>query len=594
MSASEAERMTAKDARLRLLHALSVAISIATLGFSLWLARRGFDLTDESYYLNWLEYPSDYPVSTTAFGFVYQPWVWLVGLDIVALRWLNILATFVLVLGTGFVVLTRLSPLGRRDSLLLATGLAALTPLALRSGLTTPSYNSLVVQGTLVVVIGLAWGSRRTGEALLGGLLVGTGGTLVFLAKPPAAVAVAVVVLAHLLIRGRSVLLVVGATATSVCLLVLSAVAIDGSPWRFAERLRLGSEEAAMLEAKHDLTSVLRFDSLQPGTGGLLLFALTCAAVTAGLLAIIARGKAPLVLWLTGSALAATAASLLVLRHPRLLDPGLPRRSLMVLAVLAAALVVWALHRPGMPRRGTVAWLVLLLALPHATAFGTGNNYWVLAASMSLCWVLAALLLHADAEHRGRRTVAGLLVGAQVAAGALMVGGAFFAYRQPGPLWTHDRATLVGTSTVALSPAYAADLEQLRGLGEQAGLAPGTRVIDLSGMSPGILRILGGRPAEVAWVLGGYPGSERVETAALLRTPCGRIATAWLLLERGGPRALDATPLSAIGARLDDYQERGLTAAIPMPGYPRRGTLALLAPTRTEEAAVAACERSRA
>ena len=82
----------------------------------LFLADRGYALTDEAFYLNWLSSPGLWPTSTTLFGFVYHPLFVALDGDITQVRRVTVVLTLVLSWAAAFWHLGRLEPRGLASS----------------------------------------------------------------------------------------------------------------------------------------------------------------------------------------------------------------------------------------------------------------------------------------------------------------------------------------------------------------------------------------------------------------------------------------------------------------------------------------------
>jgi hypothetical protein len=101
---------------------------------------------------------------------------------------------------------------------------------------------------------------------------------------------------------------------------------------------------------------------------------------------------------------------------------------------------------------------------------------------------------------------------------------------------------------------------------------------------------VGAQPVGLAWMLGGYPGSERLARSALDRVACKDIGRAWILSEPSGPRRLSGDVLGYYGADVDrDFSPVGSLES-PIGEYPSAFRQVLLKPTRPAEVAQRACD----
>lgn len=567
----------------------------------------GIDFTDEGFYLASVARPFNYAGSVTQFGFIYHP-LWLVlGGDIVAMRQANILIIFALAWAVAAAVLSLRKPISRDDALpglVGAGGLAVCSLSFFDLWIPTPNYNSLNLQGLLVLAWGLVWSARdKVRLNVLGWMLIGVGGWLTFMAKPSSAALLPLVVVGQLALAGTlswRPLAVAGASAA--LLLLATSFIIDTGPWGLVQRLSLGLEQASYLGGGHTLGQILRLDEFNVNTRTLVVAGLLGTGVLA--LLIWAQPGPRYRPWLS------TALALLLLAGLAVVSLDGAHRSLklgkaqgaLVLAV-AAALVIRSLWSAGLrpptdTLRRNISIALTFLLLPYVYAFGTNNNYWEMGHSASVFWLLSGVVVALPALTRLApwhlilpAALAGQLVTALVLHPSLHQ-----PYRQPQPLRLNSIPVEIGVtnSQLVLSEGYAAYVSTAMATASAAGLGPNTPMIDLTGQSPGLVHALGADGLGQAWMIGGYPGSLALARLTLGRESCHRIASAWLLVEPDGPRSLPMAVLAPFGLdALSLYIHVGeWSTASGAGGYPTPRTQQLFAPIDPETAAQA-CESRR-
>ena len=131
-------------------------------------------------------------------------------------------------------------------------------------------------------------------------------------------------------------------------------------------------------------------------------------------------------------------------------------------------------------------------------------------------------------------------------------------YRTNGPLWrqtewissaTEDRAVMV-------EPATADYFRTLQSEAKSAGFQVGNPIIDLSGMGPTTIHMLGGLPVGLPWINGGYPGSRELAVRVLSSVSRADLRRAWVLTSPRGHDHLPTDILNDIGMAFpDDYEE---------------------------------------
>src|SRR5207249_2409227 len=128
-------------------------------------------------------------------------------------------------------------------------------------------------------------------------------------------------------------------------------------------------------------------------------------------------------------------------------------------------------------------------------------------------------------------------------------------------------------------------------LANQAQFKKGTPMIDLSGHSPGVLYAIGASSTGQAWMIGGYPGSEKLAVETLKKVPCAQISRAWLLAEPTSPNKLSSEILTSIGANMaTDFEIVGaFNSPVASNSNEVNRVQQLLRPIRNTDVAMASC-----
>jgi hypothetical protein len=246
--------------------------------------------------------------------------------------------------------------------------------------------------------------------------------------------------------------------------------------------------------------------------------------------------------------------------------------------------------------RNVVALSLLFAVMPYIYAFGSGANYWAQSARAGIFWLLSGFAL--SAQLAGKEAVWRNL--APMAAVALVITtGVLYAsmenpYRQTQPLRLQVAAVDVdGKSTLFLAAEAASYIRDLKKLATENGFKAGEPVLDLTGVSPGSVYLLGARAPGVAWTLAGYPGSKEYLTAALNDETCETIAALWILTEPGSETYFPPEALRKFGIDVaNDYLEVGSIRST-REFAPRNFEHGLFRPTRSPAQAKIACEDAR-
>lgn len=590
--------------RLFQLVALSLLLAV-TASFCLAVyhaAHSGLDFTDEGYALNHVYHPYTNKDEMTSFGHVYHLYAYLLDFNIIYSRIFIFFANMILCLfsiqfiyGNIFRSFEKIA-----FSYVISISSACIYYYWIPVG----SYNTLTFHGLLLAACGFVCLCRgEAGQSVTGhftcSTLIGLGGALVFLGKPPSALLLAPAAIVVIFTISRKPLKV-ALVASAVAAAVLTSVAFgaDGSPIAAFRRYRLGLENALVVTAELANTSLFRFERLGLPLHEIVAFWSICFVT---FLAVRTKRRPLatdiLVLFVTGTG---TLASMAVLTAPAWLE-WLPRTRLTSNLLLAAAPLGVALAaltagwRDIASRGAARLWAVALFLMfaPYIFASGTGNALTHQAMLTAFFWCMAGVWVAVHGLGQRGARVAVMLIAAITAPYAVIqtVGSWEKPYRQPAALWLQDTAVMVGPGR---SSRLLLDAERARYLEEVMAALPVPErgqtiaILDMTGESPGVVLATGARPLAKAWMIGGYPGSAELARRALAAVPCSDLVTAWILTSPSGPRALPLSLMAEAGTRISGRAAATIRGPLGGPAQ------ILLGPDPGGHASATACEAGRA
>src|SRR5215207_4705503 len=420
--------------------AATVLGTVVVLGTIVAFANRGFDLTDEAYYILSMQEPAAYRMTSSLFGYALRPAYLLLGGSITGLRIFGVLAI-------GLFLRSR--PVPRVPATVLVAAGAALPAMYYGFWLPTPSYNWLVLAAALLLLPAIVLLADRERGPSLPAALAALAGLIAAMAKPPAAGAFAALYLAAtvLLLReprriGVQLAFAFGFTAAGVA--ALAALLPLETVWA-QTRGYVEMHGAAPPAGRGAIADLLVFLVHPRGSP------FVAALIAAGLAARVERSG-----WsertrrrIAGLALAAiAAATALIVGFPvyTALGPGM--------AAIAFAAVALGLLG-GADRRAALA-LALAALLPLAAAIGTTNDTVSQTSLYAGVLGLVALLAAMAARRNGAVAVVALCL--VLVTGAALWKGLAKPYRLAAPIWRQTEPVEIGTrgERLKLDPRAAA------------------------------------------------------------------------------------------------------------------------------------------
>lgn len=573
-----------KHSRLLLFHGLMVA--------GLWVyllvyTPRGFDTTDSGFYLlNYLGY-QDFTLELSWFGGIFKYLYDGVGQSAENLRLVGVIITFVLTYVASWVVLRFVRPrFAPYEDILqqhATLTLAAAGALLYSTWLSTPSYNTLVLWGVLISLVGFLWWleSDTPRKRLQGAGVLGVGIALVGFGKPPSLLPLGLLFLAMLWATRMSLWRAFRPTSIIGTLVGMAGVGVLVVLQQPSLEIMLSKPQAMLART-----------SLLVPSGGTMLEQLALAPmlnvmmvlvvfVLYGLFALVfflsgylvarftrQRGALPAQAFITWAIPLSAACAVLLITFQ---EGGLGMLGMAFYALaLCAVGFVWLVmpsHRVVIRRYGkhVLVFSALFGAFALAATYGTDGQYTRAMTTSGYFWVLASVLvgvLLLPARHA--RT---LLIMMSCAVLVFMVGRSLRPYRQAVPVWqmTERVALRDGAEGVWVDTALARYLADIQAKAYANGFIMGdTPVVDLTGESPGIVYALGGRTYGFAWLSGGYAGSFAATEFVLAQWDDRELARAWVFLsEEGGARDVAPSVLQAFGITFPEGYERVATFPFP-------------------------------
>lgn len=587
--------------------ALSACSSIVLVVWTLVRSVHGFELTDEGFYLIWISRPWDFDASVSQFGFIYHPLYLLVRGSVALLRCANILSLFVLGMLAGYAVLWSLG--GGREGrsirivwLCSAAAAGASTLLLFSAWLPSPGYNSLTLQSLMVAATGAVMAGReRSVVRLVGWGLLGAGGAAAFMAKPPSALFLAGLTLLYLAVAGKLTGRGLGiAAAISFLVSIAIAVAIDGSPFAFVDRVVAGKQLSDVLQAGHGLGEIFRWDPMDSNSkaGASFTYFMFASYLSVGFVLVFRRYVWPWSVVANLAILIAIGLAIANVWFPNASSGAIQPNQLLGVALgVGLALFVSPGWRALMTR-DVVAVVLLLLLLPIVFAAGTNTNLWAAAGRAAAFWLMAGLAIAAAVTRRERDWEAMPLVGtlALLIPCYVLTAAMNAPYRQSRalPLQIVDTELSEKRAHLLLSEEMSTYIGRIRRIAAEAGFRGGEPLVDLTGTNPATAYFLNARPPASVWMAGGYPGAESYDIAALQRTSCEVIAASWVLLEEPLSSPVSpATILRSVGIEMSSDLV-GVGSVELVRGFePQRVKQTLLRPARDRETARRACEAAK-
>ena len=358
-----------------------------------YYSNRGFDLSDEGFYINSIVFPHLYSENFTLFGFFYHPLFLLMHKNWILLRQVNLLAIFAL---SGLLSSLCLKfDLGenkiKKISFVvfsLSLALFSSTYLSSFNWLISPSYNSLNFIGLLMIAIGMVFKPQTKLAKELQLMLIAFGFFCVFMSKMSSLFVLSLVFAIYCLLSRQFSLkqLFYIALYFMVCSLV-SISLIDGNILFFTHRILAGIKAYRLLITP----SVWRIDLFHPlaadkNTLWFITFFLTSYFTYLGIENV--EKKKILLCFFAALFGFKTLGFILSFDH----SFRFQEIDLFYLPIIAFLNVIFItiINQRNFMQKNKILLGFFFLVLPYIYSFGTSNPYWYHAQMAGIFWILSA------------------------------------------------------------------------------------------------------------------------------------------------------------------------------------------------------------
>jgi hypothetical protein len=526
---------------------LVVATSAALIARTIWLMDRGFDFTDEAFYLMTIQQPSNYKWNYGLFGYALKPLYELAGESVAGLR--RICAVLLVIVGAtaGVVVLRR----GKFDwrapeGIQVVAVCAALSLCYYAEWLTTPSYNLLSFIGGLALFIALLLLSQ-TDSMRYSAVWAAIAGILATFGRPHGAVGYGVLYLTAVLfvvptVESRLVQIVTAAIATIfIALVVVLFLPLSD----IFSQIKVYNAIFGTSHPLHFSFIDQQWEFIVQSRGWLLAAVLFVATI------VMRSGNRSIVNGMRPFFVAAAIVIILAAIFSQVFRPNTYRIGIQTAAIAFSVLTLGWLKKPVDFR--LIKLLSLATLIPWAATLGSSapiQQELVLYFGLWLIVAFAAFVLVVQ------NSVAFLAATSTVALCLCICAlnfGFSSPYRLPGTLAAQVVPTEIGWGSVLkLDTRTAEFISAMRTATKQNGFCAGATAIDVSGDRPGMVFIIDGKMPIFPWLFGGYSISNYFGEEYFKRLGPEGLKQSWLIA--GSPGQFSMEQLRAFGVDFSKYR----------------------------------------
>ncbi|MDR2406340.1 MAG: hypothetical protein LBE27_08235 [Deltaproteobacteria bacterium] len=580
------------------------------------MLRYGFEFTDEGFHLTTMQYPDEDPSLFILTGFLYHPLYILLNGNVFLLRAINFILFICINTNLCRLFILKVTPKNAPPfnkiqlwfcSFLLSCGSLCY----LIAYLPSPNYNilnfmSISIVGTGVLLICDGNNVINAKYYVWGWIICAIGVYLSFMARPYTCVAlIFLVIIWSIASSNFSIKGLLTAATISFVLLLLTSFWIDGSPVAFVHRFLEGLKRDQLAQI-HDVFIPIRFNLsvvLKLITAGLIATFIFLGLYTFIVCTIWERFSKRISLYLI---LTAMPGFLLYIIYYKSFWWFNFFEGFLILSPVLGIIISLFFNKNVKIGEGKKYLSLFCLFLLSNVAYGLGSTNSILItmslASFFLLLALLALLSYFSSGKSFNIQLITISVTTLIISMAIVHTSLAHPYMQPWGIWDNNVKVSIqeGKGKLILSSLVSEYIKDLRKIAKDHGFKPGTPVIDLSGLAPGSIYVLGGYTPKNAWITSSAIGlADKTEYYRYLIStiPCEEIVNTWLLYD-DLVYGISINPRILLESGLDIETDYNVVGSTSFPKWIRTGGYVvshhyLIKPAKNPDETLAACYKAR-
>lgn len=573
------------------------------LGMLVFNTDRGFDMTDESYYILNSTYPNDIFSVVTHEGYYTKVLYFLSGYNLAYFRLLGIIT---LLLASFWLAKEVIKYISSRfiinfdiwDKVLFISTICLSSFVYYRSWLLTPSYNWLSLLSVILVVATLLKivnnFDRINGRIVsVEYFILSFFLSMTFMAKPTTALALTFLVILFLIYERKAIDIKRGVLSvgfTTIMIVLLHILLLDGGVTNYYYTLIESLYRISLMGGGHGIGHSFfaifdNFEQVMKNRSSLLSIKNLAFLFTLYIVFILLLDKfknkinVSLIFDIFIYSVI-TLFAYLVVKH-NILTYDIKRISFLASLYLLGGLYIFYFSTLLFIKEKkalliqilkTIPLSLILILMALAVSFGTNNNI-VFHMTIAFIFVASSLMLITFVLDKHQDIISTRFITA-LAIASFTLFSIKYAYNKPYRLNTdisqqNQHVNILGG--IKVDTEHKKYIDSLLNIKEKY-IKDGQQItlLDTTGASPGATAILGAKFIEQSWLLGGYKGSNQYVYRILKEVDRNILTSAWILVAPKGRRSLDINLLDNLGLKFPQ-------------NYTKVGTLFLKVRNETQE-----------
>jgi hypothetical protein len=522
----------------------SILINLIIMYFTLRFCNYGFDLSDESFYLLNIQNPRNYSVTSSQFGFFYNLFFYFFIDSIFLLRICNISVILLISFFLFYFIFIYKYQFTKIESFLFSLVFSSTSLIIFTLWIPTPSYNSLNYTGLLITCIGIVLvpdkeliNSNLKVVNFAAWILIGIGGWITFLAKPPSALVLAVLTLIWFFLQHQFKLKYLFISIfTSLFLLLFSALYIDHSISGFINRYLAVINDLNFLQTTD--YSIIPFLNLKFITSvNYKILTLICLFLfLLGFLLVKLSNSNNHLIIIISNTLAYFFIVILIFSDNYALRFSILQGSYFIfflIGVLFGLIIYNKFCIKTLFYSNKRFRVIYFICIPIIYGVGSNNSIYFTIPISSLFFLVALLLFieNNNSNKNKYKLISFLGMFCVLLMASLLSATWTRPYRQLGPLWTNTIPVSLqqNGNFIKLNGPLFKFFNDLHKNASKIKLPYKIPIIDLTGRFPGIVFSLNGQTYGSIFLISGYNYSNMLAISILNHYSCKNLSSAWLL-----------------------------------------------------------------